>query len=128
MSDFIIESDEDEEMDIPDEQEVIFSHKKMLVSEEAIRLMPNLLPSTMMKVCSAALIFFNTWLTPLAVCDGGPHGGHREAPRAESMLPHSNLYVSLLTLLLQTLVISQWAGCLFLVSDYLIEKGIVHVK
>ena len=97
------------------------------LSQEAIRLMPKFLPLTKMKVCWAALIF-NTWLTPLAVYDGGPHGGHREAPRAESMLPHSNLYVSLLTLLLQTLAISQWAGCLFLVSDYLIEKGIVHVK
>ena len=92
MSDFIIESDEDEEMDTPDEREVIFGHKKkMPVSEEAIRLMPKLLPSTMMKVCSTALIFFNAWLTPLAVYDGGPHEGHREAPGGESMLPHSNL-------------------------------------
>ena len=97
------------------------------LSQEAIRLMPKFLPLTKMKVCWAALIF-NTWLTPLAVYDGGPHGGHHEAPRGESMLPHSNLYVSLLILLLQTLVILQWAGCLFLVSDYLIEKGIVHVK
>ena len=80
MSDFIIESDEDEEMDTPDEREVIFGHNKMRVSEEAIRLMPKLLPSTMLKVCSAALIFFNAWLTPLAVYDGGPHEGHCEAP------------------------------------------------
>ena len=103
MSDFIVESDEDEEekdarlavkrrlgkrkativldsdeeMDTPEEQEVIFGRKKkMPVSEEAIRLMPKFLPSTKMKVRSAALIFFDTWLTSLAVYDGGSYKGH----------------------------------------------------
>ena len=103
MSDFIVESDEDEEekdarlavkrrlgkrkativldsdeeMDTPEEQEVIFGRKKkMPVSEEAIRLMPRFLPSTKMKVRSAALIFFDTWLTSLAVYDGGSYKGH----------------------------------------------------
>ena len=98
MSDFIVESDEDEEekdarlavkrrlgkrkativldsdeeMDTPEEQEVIFGRKKkMPVSEEAIRLMPRFLPSTKMKVRSAALIFSDTWLISLAVYDGG---------------------------------------------------------
>jgi len=28
----------------------------------------------------------------------------------------------------KTLIISQWTGCLSLVSDYLTEKGIVHIK
>jgi hypothetical protein len=103
MSDFIVESDEDEEekdtrlalkrrlgkrkaiivldsdeeMDTPEEQEVVFGRKKkMPVSEEAIRLMPKFLPSTKMKVCSAALIFSDTWPTPLAVHDGGSLEGH----------------------------------------------------
>ena len=52
--------DSDEEMDTPEEQEVIFGRKKMPVSEEAIRLMPKFLPSTKMKVRSAALIFSDT--------------------------------------------------------------------
>lgn len=29
---------------------------------------------------------------------------------------------------IQTLVVSQWTGCLTLVSDYLTESGILHVK
>lgn len=28
----------------------------------------------------------------------------------------------------QTLIVSQWTGCLSLVSDYLTESGIIHVK
>ena len=97
MSDFIVKSDEeeekdarlalkrrlgkrkativldsDEEMDTPEEQEVIFGRKKkMPVSEEAIRLMPKFLPSTKMKARSAALIYSDTWLISLAVYDGG---------------------------------------------------------
>ena len=78
-------------MDAPEVQEVIFGLKKIAVSEEAIRLMPKFLPSTKMKVCSAALIFFNTCLSPLAAYDGGPHEGHRKAPGGESILPYSNL-------------------------------------
>ena len=63
----ILDSDE---IDTPEEQKVIFGHKKTIpVSEEAIRLMPKLLASTKMKVCLAALIF-NTWLSPLAAYDG----------------------------------------------------------
>ena len=44
------------------------------------------------------------------------------------MFSQSNSQVPLLIHLLQTLIISQWTGCLSLVSDYLTEKGIVHVK
>jgi hypothetical protein len=29
---------------------------------------------------------------------------------------------------IQTLVVSQWTGCLALVSDYLTEAGVLHVK
>ena len=87
----IIVLDSDKEMDTSEEQEVVFGHKKMPVSEEAITLMPKFLPSTKMKVGSAALIFFNTWLSPLAAYDGGPHEGHRKALGGESMLPHFNL-------------------------------------
>lgn len=28
----------------------------------------------------------------------------------------------------QTLIVSQWTGCLSLVSDYLTESGVIHVK
>lgn len=28
----------------------------------------------------------------------------------------------------QTLIVSQWTGCLQLVSDYLTEAGVIHVK
>ena len=44
------------------------------------------------------------------------------------MFSQSKGQVPLLTYSLQTLIISQWTGCLSLVSDYLTEKGIVHVK
>jgi len=84
MSDFIVESDEDEEekdarralkkrlgkkrttvildsddeIETPEEKEVIFGlRKKVPVSEEAIKLMPRFLPSTKMKVTN---IRFNT--------------------------------------------------------------------
>lgn len=88
MSDFIVESDEDEEEkdarrilkkrlgkraepiliedsddeidDSPEDKEILFGvkAKKALISSDAIKLMPRFLPSTKMKVCRN-IIFFN---------------------------------------------------------------------
>jgi len=121
MSDFIVQSDEDEEeKDVrrslknrlgkrraiviesedeievtPQEREVIFGAKKRqgLVSGEQIKLMPRFLPSTKMKHMMECL---HTWA--------------KEHPD-EKML-----------------IVSQWTGCLSLVSDYLTEQGVLHVK
>ncbi|KAJ7437384.1 P-loop containing nucleoside triphosphate hydrolase protein [Mycena galericulata] len=86
--------DSDEEMDdvTPEETEILFGARKKL-SKEDIKLMPKFLPSTKMKAMMDVL-------KQLA----------EEKPDEK------------------TLVISQWTACLDIVSDYLTEAGIVHVK
>ncbi|KAF4616900.1 hypothetical protein D9613_008762 [Agrocybe pediades] len=123
MSDFIVESDEDEEekdarrafkrrlgkgkmranvildsddeLDTPEEKEVIFGvPKKQLPNDgQPIKNMSKFLPSTKMKYMMDAL-----------------------QKRVESH-PEE-----------KTLLVSQWTGCLSLISHYLEEKGIPHVK
>ncbi|ESK90272.1 snf2 superfamily protein [Moniliophthora roreri MCA 2997] len=118
LSDFIVQSDEDEEekdarralkkrlgkrkakevividsSDEEDEVEVIHGRKKLPTSPEAIKNMPRFLPSTKMKAMMEEI----TRLT-------------KEKPEEK------------------TLIISQWTACLSLVSDYLTEYGILHVK
>uniref|UniRef100_A0A8H8CFK2 Uncharacterized protein n=1 Tax=Psilocybe cubensis TaxID=181762 RepID=A0A8H8CFK2_PSICU len=119
MSDFIVQSDEDEEEkdarralkkrlgkkraniildsddepDTPEEKEIIFGVRKKHVPTEDIKLMPKFLPSTKMK-------YMMDQLQNLA----------RAHPDEK------------------TLLVSQWTGCLSLISDYLTEKGIPHVK
>ncbi|KAJ7128105.1 SNF2 superfamily protein, partial [Mycena filopes] len=122
MSDFIVESDEDEEEkdaraavkkrlgkrravnviidsddenvdDTPLEKEVLFGAPKKKLTKEEVKLMPRFLPSTKMKEMMDVLV-------KLA----------EEHPDEK------------------TLIISQWTGCLTIVSDYLNEAGIVHVK
>ncbi|KAJ7721949.1 SNF2 superfamily protein [Mycena maculata] len=120
LSDFIVESDEDEEEkdarrnmkkplgkrraitiidsddemndDTPEEKEILFGAKKKL-SKEAIKLMPKFLPSTKMKSMMETL------------------------KKLVEEKPDE-----------KTLIVSQWTGCLTIVSDYLTEAGIVHVK
>ncbi|KAJ6631188.1 SNF2 family N-terminal domain-containing protein [Mycena sp. CBHHK59/15] len=118
MSDFIVESDEDEEekdarrilkkrvgkrraiivdsddeIDTPEEHEVLLGAPKKNLSKEAIKLMPRFLPSTKMKAMMETL-----------------KNLVEERPDEK------------------TLIVSQWTGCLTLVSDYLSEAGIIHVK
>ncbi|KAJ6486844.1 SNF2 superfamily protein [Mycena sanguinolenta] len=119
MSDFIVESDEDEEEkdarramkkrlgkrraitivdsddemeEAPEEKEVLFGRRPRL-SKAEVKLMPRFLPSTKMKAMIDIIL-------KLA----------KERPDEK------------------TLVISQWTGCLNIVSDYLTEKNIIHVK
>ncbi|KAF7349222.1 putative ATP-dependent helicase C23E6.02 [Mycena sanguinolenta] len=118
LSDFIVESDEDEEEkdarremkrigkrraitiidsddemeEAPEEKEVLFGRRPRL-SKAEVKLMPRFLPSTKMKAMIDMIL-------KLA----------KERPDEK------------------TLVISQWTACLNIVSDYLTEKNIIHVK
>ncbi|KAJ7336392.1 SNF2 superfamily protein [Mycena albidolilacea] len=125
MSDFIVESDEDEEEkdarlavkkrgkrraittivdsddemeEVPEEKEVVFG-KKPRLSKAEIKVMPRFLPSTKMKAMMEVILGL-----------AKDHPDEKACP----------LFV--------TLVVSQWTGCLNIVSDYLTEKGILHVK
>ncbi|KAJ7076087.1 SNF2 superfamily protein [Mycena belliarum] len=122
LSDFIVQSDEDEEEkdarqtlkrrlgkrraittivdsddemdndDTPEEKEVLFGARPKL-SKEAVKLMPRFLPSAKMKHMMDVL---------RALVEGRPEE--------------------------KTLIISQWTSCLDIVSAYLTECGIIHVK
>ncbi|KAJ7696132.1 SNF2 superfamily protein [Mycena olivaceomarginata] len=119
MSDFIVESDEDEEEkdarlavkkrgkrraitrivdsddemeEVPEEKEIVFG-KKPRLSKAEIKVMPRFLPSTKMKAMMEVIL-----------------GLAKDHPDEK------------------TLVVSQWTGCLNIVSDYLTEKGILHVN
>ncbi|KAF7349219.1 putative ATP-dependent helicase C23E6.02 [Mycena sanguinolenta] len=118
LSDFIVESNEDEEEkdarrkmkrlgkwrritivdsddemeEAPEETEVLFGRRPRL-SKAEVKLMPRFLPSTKMKAMIDMIL-------KLA----------KERPDEK------------------TLVISQWTACLNIVSDYLMEKNIIHVK
>ncbi|KAJ7190933.1 SNF2 superfamily protein [Mycena pura] len=88
----VVDSDEEDNVETPEEKEVLFGAKKKLTKQE-IKTMPRFLPSTKMKAMM-------DYLKKLAL----------ERPDEK------------------TLVVSQWTGCLNIVSDYLTETGIVHVK
>ncbi|KAF7350506.1 putative ATP-dependent helicase C23E6.02 [Mycena venus] len=121
MSDFIVESDEDEEekdarlvmknkrlgkrraiktivdsddeiVEAPEEREILFG-KKPRLSKAEVKLMPRFLPSTKMKAMMEVL---------QKLAEDHPDE--------------------------KTLIVSQWTGCLNIVSDYLTENGILHVK
>ncbi|KAJ7149019.1 P-loop containing nucleoside triphosphate hydrolase protein [Mycena crocata] len=89
----IVDSDDEDEIEDPEVAEVIFGAKKKKMTKEEIKTMPRFLPSTKMKAMMENL-------KTLAV----------EHPDEK------------------TLVISQWTHCLDIVSDYLTEAGIGHVK
>ncbi|KAJ6590535.1 SNF2 superfamily protein [Mycena vulgaris] len=91
----ILDSDDEDEVvndDTPEEKEVLFGAKPKL-SKEAIKLMPRFLPSKKMKHMMEIL---------QKLAEDHPDE--------------------------KTLIISQWTGCLTIVSAYLTECGIVHVK
>ncbi|KAF9527621.1 SNF2 family N-terminal domain-containing protein [Crepidotus variabilis] len=120
MSDFIVESDEDEEakdarraikerlgkkrahiildsddeLDTPEEKEVLFGvRQKQNLPKEALKLLPRFLPSSKMKYMM------------------------EQIQKLFKTKPDEKV-----------LVISQWTSCLQLVSNYLTEKNIPHVK
>ncbi|KAG6850029.1 hypothetical protein H0H93_002233 [Arthromyces matolae] len=124
MSDFIVEDDEDEEEEAvrrtlkkslgrrkamiiidsddeetPEEKEVIFG-KAVPRTAENIKLMPKFLPSTKMKARLRLIIYMMQQLDNL----------FKDRPDEK------------------VIIVSQWTGCLSLVSDYLTEKGVIHVK
>lgn len=107
----IVDSDEEEDDEIaPEEKELLFGAKKKKLTKAEIKLMPRFLPSTKMKAMMEVL-------KKLA----------EEKPDEKVRRLLSSGSVEF-TLSLQTLIVSQWTGCLNIVSDYLTEAGIVHVK
>ncbi|PPQ65037.1 hypothetical protein CVT24_008185 [Panaeolus cyanescens] len=86
--------DSDDEIDTPEESEVLIGKKsKEQLAKEAMENVSRFLPSTKMK-----------YMMKLVV----------DSFKAN---PEEKI-----------LVVSQWTSCLTLVSDYLTEKGIIHVK
>ncbi|KAJ7770573.1 SNF2 superfamily protein [Mycena metata] len=122
MSDFIVESDEDE-----DEKDARLVMKKRLGKRRAITTIVDSDDEIMDDTPEEKEVLFGAPKKKLT---------KEEVKLLPRFLPSTKMkeMMDVLKKLLEehpdekTLVISQWTGCLTIVSDYLTEAGIVHVK
>lgn len=151
LSDFIVESGEDEEekdarralkkrlgkrraivlsddeMDFDDDV-ICGANPDVYIPPEQIKLMPKFLPSTKMKVSH---VICYTLAAPDLTCQRmmellrtwAEEHPDEKVCNFRSLREHLEPQI-----ISKTLIISQWTQCLRLVSDYLTENGFLHVK